>query len=91
MSICRDPVNGRGDRRSGVPPPPGSTPSSPRDATSGVSGMPSDTPRRIVVVGNGMVGHRFVEAAIVDRGLAADARVVVFGDEPIPAYDRVAA
>jgi nitrite reductase (NADH) large subunit len=46
-------------------------------------------PRRVIVVGNGMVGHRFVEAAI-DRGLTAAAEVVVIGDEPIPAYDRVA-
>ena len=51
--------------------------------------MPIDSSRRIVVVGNGMVGHRFVEAAI-DRGLTDDAQVVVIGDEPIPAYDRVA-
>ncbi|TML07228.1 MAG: nitrite reductase (NAD(P)H), partial [Actinobacteria bacterium] len=54
-----------------------------------MSAMSVDSPRRIVVVGNGMVGHRFVEAAI-DRGLTADARIVVIGDEPIPAYDRVA-
>ena len=45
--------------------------------------------RRIVVVGNGMVGHRFVEAAI-DRGLTTAAEIVVVGDESIPAYDRVA-
>jgi nitrite reductase (NADH) large subunit len=51
--------------------------------------MPIDRPRRIVVVGNGMVGHRFVEAAI-DRGLTDDAQIVVIGDEAIPAYDRVA-
>ena len=41
--------------------------------------------RRIVVVGNGMVGHRFVELAAAMPGLA----VTVFGEEPHPAYDRV--
>jgi nitrite reductase (NADH) large subunit len=48
------------------------------------------TPRRtLVVVGHGMVGHRFVEAAIA-RGLTADYDLVVFGAESRPAYDRVA-
>jgi len=43
---------------------------------------------RILVIGNGMIGHRFC-----DRLTAEDAgrrfRVTVFGDEPRPAYDRV--
>jgi nitrite reductase (NADH) large subunit len=43
---------------------------------------------RIVVVGNGMVSHRFCERLVaVDRPLRHD--VVVFGEEPVPAYDRV--
>jgi len=50
--------------------------------------MDSDRPR-LVVVGNGMVGHRFVEAA-VGRGLAASWNIIVFGAERYPAYDRVA-
>jgi nitrite reductase (NADH) large subunit len=45
--------------------------------------------RTIVVVGNGMVGHRFVQAAI-ERGLTETHDIVVIGDEPRPAYDRVA-
>jgi nitrite reductase (NADH) large subunit len=45
--------------------------------------------RTLVVAGNGMVGHRFVQAAI-ERGLTERYDVVVFGDEPRPAYDRVA-
>ena len=44
---------------------------------------------RIVVVGHGMVGHRFVAAA-VERGLTATHDVVVLGEEPRAAYDRVA-
>jgi nitrite reductase (NADH) large subunit len=44
---------------------------------------------RVVVVGHGMVGHRFVQAA-VDRGLTATHDVVVLGEEPRAAYDRVA-
>jgi len=47
------------------------------------------TRRRIVVVGHGMVGHRFVEAA-VERGLTETHDIVVIGEEARPAYDRVA-
>jgi nitrite reductase (NADH) large subunit len=42
----------------------------------------------IVIVGNGMVGHRFCEE-LIEKGLVAANRVVVFGGEPRPAYDRV--
>jgi nitrite reductase (NADH) large subunit len=47
------------------------------------------TRRRIVVVGHGMVGHRFVEVAI-ERGLTDSHDIVVIGEESRPAYDRVA-
>jgi nitrite reductase (NADH) large subunit len=43
---------------------------------------------RIVVVGNGMVGHRFCET-LAERDSAAAVRIVVFGKEPRVAYDRV--
>jgi nitrite reductase (NADH) large subunit len=42
----------------------------------------------LLVVGNGMVGHRFVEAA-VERCLLASQRLVVVGEERRRAYDRV--
>src|SRR5258706_16268826 len=42
----------------------------------------------ILVIGNGMVGHRFVEAAIGLRG-SAPVRIVVVGEERHRAYDRV--
>ncbi len=45
--------------------------------------------RTLVVVGHGMVAHRFVQAAI-ERGLTETHDVVVVGEEPRPAYDRVA-
>ena len=45
--------------------------------------------KTLVVVGHGMVGHRFVQAAI-ERGLTEVYDVVVIGEEPRPAYDRVA-
>jgi nitrite reductase (NADH) large subunit len=45
--------------------------------------------KTLVVVGHGMVGHRFVQAAI-ERGLTEVYDVVVVGEEPRPAYDRVA-
>ncbi|TIC83312.1 nitrite reductase large subunit NirB [Nocardioides sp. GY 10127] len=44
---------------------------------------------RLVVVGHGMVGHRLVQAAI-ERGLTERYDVVVLGEEPRAAYDRVA-
>ncbi len=44
--------------------------------------------KTLVVVGHGMVGHRFVQAA-VERGLTETFDVVVVGEETRPAYDRV--
>ena len=45
--------------------------------------------QRIVVVGHGMVGHRFAQAA-VERGLTETPDGVIFGEEPRAASDRVA-
>ncbi|MEZ4600805.1 MAG: nitrite reductase large subunit NirB [Syntrophotaleaceae bacterium] len=42
----------------------------------------------IVIVGNGMVGHRFCEE-LIERGMTEKNRVIVFGGEKRPAYDRV--
>jgi nitrite reductase (NADH) large subunit len=47
------------------------------------------TRKTLVVAGHGMVGHRFVQAAI-ERGLTERYDIVVIGEEPRPAYDRVA-
>ena len=43
---------------------------------------------KLVVVGNGMVGHRFLER-LVEGGGAARFAVTVFCEEPRLAYDRV--
>ena len=43
---------------------------------------------RLIVVGNGMVGHRFVEAA-AERGLLAKFATTVLSEESRLAYDRV--
>lgn len=45
----------------------------------------TDAARQVVVVGNGMVGHRFVELAATMQGIA----ITTFGEEPRAAYDRV--
>ncbi|TWF95850.1 nitrite reductase large subunit NirB [Saccharopolyspora dendranthemae] len=45
--------------------------------------------RTLVVVGHGMVGHRLVES-LRHRDEADTWRIVVLGEEPRPAYDRVA-
>ena len=42
----------------------------------------------LLVVGNGMVGHHFLEAA-VERDLHREYRIVVLGEERHRAYDRV--
>ena len=44
--------------------------------------------QRLVVIGNGMVGHRFCER-LVELGATDRYRVVVFGEETRAAYDRV--
>ena len=41
---------------------------------------------KIVVAGNGMVGYKFCEKL---RARSSDHEIVVFGEEPRPAYDRV--
>lgn len=43
---------------------------------------------RIVVIGNGMVGYKFCEKLIAKKG-DADIKITVFGEEYLPAYDRV--
>lgn len=43
---------------------------------------------KLVVIGNGPVGHNFLEY-LVKSGKADDYQVTVFGEEPLPAYDRV--
>lgn len=45
--------------------------------------------RQLVVIGNGMVGHRLVEA-VLSRDTDAPWHITVLGEEPRPAYDRVA-
>ncbi|MBI4511970.1 MAG: nitrite reductase large subunit [Deltaproteobacteria bacterium] len=45
-------------------------------------------PRNLVIVGNGMVGHKLVEL-LIDGGHHADWNIVVLGEEPRVAYDRV--
>lgn len=44
--------------------------------------------KNAVVVGHGMVGHRFVEA-LRARDDAAEWKVTILCEEPLPAYDRV--
>ncbi|MGP9020958.1 nitrite reductase large subunit NirB [Streptomyces sp. BR1] len=50
--------------------------------------MTTEPGRTILVIGHGMVGQRFLEA-LADNGVTAYARVVVLGEEPRAAYDRV--
>jgi nitrite reductase (NADH) large subunit len=42
--------------------------------------------KRVIVVGNGMVGYKFCEKL---RKLSTEIEIVVYGEEPRPAYDRV--
>ena len=43
---------------------------------------------RLAVIGNGMVGHRFIEE-LIERADPDQFEITVFGAEPRPAYDRV--
>ena len=52
--------------------------------------MIQNTLTRVVVVGNGMVGYKFCEKLIAKLGDSRNLfELVVFGEEPRPAYDRV--
>jgi nitrite reductase (NADH) large subunit len=44
--------------------------------------------QNLIVIGNGMVGHRFLEQAIA-QGLAPEWQLITFCEEPRVAYDRV--
>ncbi|WP_405411763.1 nitrite reductase large subunit NirB [Maribacter sp. Asnod1-A12] len=44
--------------------------------------------KTILVVGNGMVGYKFCEK-FVSREESKEFKIIVFGEEPRPAYDRV--
>ena len=48
----------------------------------------SNRKQTIVVIGNGMVGHRFCEK-LVEFDTAGEYRIVTFCEEPRAAYDRV--
>ena len=48
-----------------------------------------DTSQKIVVIGNGMVGHRFCDMLLRRKNESVDYRLEVFGKEIHPAYDRV--
>ena len=50
--------------------------------------MGHETKHRLVVVGNGMVGHRFLEE-LCDRADSREYQITVFCAEPRLAYDRV--
>lgn len=44
--------------------------------------------KKIIVVGNGMVGYKFCEK-LVASSESKNFKIIVFGEEPRPAYDRV--
>jgi nitrite reductase (NADH) large subunit len=60
-----------------------------KPSSASVGGMDERSPRRLVVVGHGMVGHRLVEA-VLQRDVRHEWSVTVLSEEPRPAYDRVA-
>lgn len=45
--------------------------------------------QRVVVIGNGMVGHKFLEQLVEDSAGFAELEVTVLAEEPRAAYDRV--
>nr|WP_223736159.1 FAD-dependent oxidoreductase [Streptomyces purpurogeneiscleroticus] len=77
---CESDVRNVVERLAGSAPPPAPAPAVRRTRTA--------SPRTLVVVGNGMAGHRLV-ATLRSRDLADQWRIVVLGKEHRPAYDRV--
>jgi nitrite reductase (NADH) large subunit len=53
-----------------------------------ISAAPPAVRRTLVVVGHGMVGHRFCEK-LIEYDVDGDYRIVTFCEEPRAAYDRV--
>ncbi|MFG2178242.1 nitrite reductase large subunit NirB [Streptomyces abikoensis] len=51
--------------------------------------LSTPAPHRLVLVGHGMVGQRFLEALHERTGTAGRFAVTVLAEEPRPAYDRV--
>ncbi|MCL6416271.1 nitrite reductase large subunit NirB [Aestuariirhabdus sp. Z084] len=50
--------------------------------------MSSTSKQRIIVIGNGMVGHQFIESLLASEQ-ADQFSITTFSEEPRPAYDRV--
>ncbi|HEY5653832.1 MAG TPA: FAD-dependent oxidoreductase [Pontiella sp.] len=48
----------------------------------------SENKKKVVVVGNGMVGFRFCEK-LIEYDAFHEYEITVLGEEPIPAYDRI--
>ena len=44
---------------------------------------------KLIVIGHGMVGHKFLECIAAEAGATGAPQVTVLGEEPRPAYDRV--
>ena len=44
---------------------------------------------KLIVIGHGMVGHKFLETLFADASSASSFDVTVLCEEPRPAYDRV--
>lgn len=63
--------------------PTGTTPHLPTGTTLAAT---SDSTKRVVVVGNGMVGQRFMENL---RKMDANVQIATFCEEPRAAYNRV--
>ncbi|GAA4458338.1 nitrite reductase large subunit NirB [Nibrella saemangeumensis] len=51
--------------------------------------MKADTNKRVVVIGNGMVGYKFCEKLVAKEKNGRHFSLTVFGEEPRAAYDRV--
>jgi nitrite reductase (NADH) large subunit len=49
----------------------------------------NDRRKNLVVIGNGMVGHKLLTSLVAEGG-TRDYRITTFCEEPRPAYDRVA-
>jgi nitrite reductase (NADH) large subunit len=87
-AVRDDPALGSAPVRDSAHPGSGRRSTRPQLSLRRAARQEADARKVLVVVGNGMVSQRFCQRC-VELGLAQSHRIVVFGEEALPAYDRV--
>jgi nitrite reductase (NADH) large subunit len=59
-----------------------------KNSPSGLGAILYKNMKKVIVVGNGMVGYKFCEK-LINKDVSKQCEIIVFGEEIRPAYDRV--